>query len=422
VRVAVVTGLFPVLWETPFLNQVTGLVELGHEVDVYADQPQPGVPSHPDIPRLGLLQRTHYPYQLPKSLRRRWPAALRLIQQHSGPDRAALLHSLNPFVFWRRATSLDQLRRTAAFLPRRTYDVCYCPFVQDARKVLRFRKLGLLPGKLVVALRGSDFSRYLKQRGPQVYRRVFTEADLLLPVCEAFATRLRSLGCPPDKVVVHHTGINLERFPFRPRQRPEGELRLITVGRLVEKKGISYALRAVRRLCDAGVEASYEVVGEGPLRSRLQQESEQLGLTGRVRFAGMKSHGQVQQALERAHILLAPCVTASDGDEEGIPNVLREGMASGLPVIATYHSGIPELVEDGRTGYLAPEHDSDTLSECVLRLARNPGLWEPLTAAARRRVEEDDIERLNRRFVALLQETGGGPARSRVGARVGASA
>jgi colanic acid/amylovoran biosynthesis glycosyltransferase len=422
VRVALVTGLFPVLWETPFLNQVTGLVELGHEVDVYADQPQPGVPAHPDIARLGLLQRTRYPYPLPKSPGQRWSAAIELIRRYSGPERATLVRSLNPFVFWRRATSLDQLRRTAAFLPQQSYDVCYCPFAQDARRVLRLRKLDLLPGKLVVALRGSDFSRYLKQRGAGVYRQVFAEADLLLPVCEAFAARLRSLGCPPEKIAVHHTGINLKRFPFRPRQKPQGELRLITVGRLVEKKGISYALRAVRQLCDAGVELSYQVIGEGPLRSLLEHESELLGIGRRVRFAGVRSHGEVEQALGEAHILLAPCVTARDGDEEGIPNVLREGMASGLPVVATYHSGIPELIEDGRTGYLAPEHDSESLSERVLRLLQNADLWGPIVAAARRRVEEDDIERLNRRFVELLQGSAVETARRPAGATAAASA
>ncbi len=130
------------LWETPFLNQVTGLVELGHEVDIYADQPQPGVPAHPDIARLGLLDRTRYPIQLPTAPIERWREVFRLIRRHRGQDRATLLRTLNPLVFWRRATSLDQLRRTAPFLPQQSYDICYCPFAQDARRSLRYRKLG----------------------------------------------------------------------------------------------------------------------------------------------------------------------------------------------------------------------------------------------------------------------------------------
>jgi colanic acid/amylovoran biosynthesis glycosyltransferase len=409
-RIAVLTGLFPVLWETPFLNQITGLVELGHEVDIYADQPQPGVPAHPDIERLGLMQRTRYPLPLAKDLGTRFREAFRLILSHRGLERAALLRSLNPFMFWTRALSLDQLRRTAPFLPRRDYDICYCPFAQDARKSLRLRKSGVLRGKLVVALRGSDFSRYLVRRGNQVYGRVFEEADLFLPVCGAFAARLRLLGCPGGKIVVHHTGINLSRFPYRPRARPARELRLVTVGRLVEKKGITYSLQAVRRLCDSGLEVSYEIVGDGPLRQQLERESGLLGLFSRVRFRGWQTHTQVQEALDRADVLLAPCITAADGDEEGIPNVLREGMATGLPVISTWHSGIPELIEDGRTGFLVPERDTESLVARVRTLAERPEAWPPLVAAGRARVEQDEIQGLNNRLVLLLGDLlAGGP-------------
>jgi colanic acid/amylovoran biosynthesis glycosyltransferase len=404
VRIAVLTGLFPVLWETPFLNQITGLVERGHEVDIYADQPQPGVPAHPDIDRLRLLERTRYRAAPSRSHQFHWSDAVKLIESHRGRDRLTLLRTLNPFVFRQRALSLDQLRRTAPFLPRRPYDICYCPFAQDARRSLRLRRLGVLPGKLVVALRGSDISRYVAQRGKRVYRRLFRKGDLFLPVCEAFARRIVSLGCSPAKIVVHHTGLNLHRFPYRPRQlRNAAALRLITVGRLVEKKGIEYALRAVRQLADDGLNLRYEIVGDGPLKQQLEREVELLGLGGRVRLSGWQTHSQVQEALDRADVLLAPCVTASDGDEEGIPNVLREGMAAGLPVIGTYHSGIPELIEDGVSGYLVPERDSTALADRVRRLATHPEEWLPLTGAARAKVEEDDIDRLNDRLVNLLE-------------------
>jgi colanic acid/amylovoran biosynthesis glycosyltransferase len=421
VRIAVLTGSFPVLWETPFLNQITGLVELGHEVDIYADRPQPEGPAHPDIPRLSLLQRTRYPLQLPPTRGARWAEALRLIRNAQGQDRTALLRALNPFLFWKRATSLDQFRRTAPFLPVRPYDVCYCPFAQDARRSLRLRKLGVLGGKLVTALRGSDFSRYLAQRGRNVYRKLFREGDLFLPVCDAFASRLLALGCPPEKIVVHYTGINLNRFPHRPRQRPPRELRLITVGRLVEKKGITYGLRAVRELVDAGIEIEYEIVGGGPLKEPLQRELQQLGLASRVRFLDWQTQAQVQKALDRADVLMAPCVTAADGDEEGIPNVLREGMASGLPVISTTHSGIPELIEDGRTGFLVPERDPSAIADRLRRLAEHPEIWDPMIAAARNRVEQDDIEVLNQRFVALLQRSVGTATTSAPPVRAAAS-
>jgi len=405
VRIAVLTGLFPVLWETPFLNQITGLVERGHEVDIYADQPQPGVPAHPDVDRLRLMDRVRYPVRLPGPRRQRWAAAARLIHTHHGHERGVLLRTLNPFVFWHRATSLEQLRRTAAFLPSRRYDICYCPFAQDARKSLRLRRLGVLGGKLVVALRGSDFSRYIAQRGERVYRSLFREGDLFLPVCQAFAARAIGLGCPPSRMVVHRTGINLTRFPFRPRGYDGHEpLRLVTVGRLVEKKGIEYALAAVRKLTDEGMDVKYDIVGDGPLRQDLEGRIELMNLSGRVSLLGSQGHAGVQECLARSHILLAPSVTARDGDQEGIPNVIREGMAVGLPVIGTIHSGIPELIEDGVSGYLVPERDPAALAARIRHLARHAGEWRPLIMAARARVQEDDIDTLNDRFVELLRD------------------
>jgi colanic acid/amylovoran/stewartan biosynthesis glycosyltransferase WcaL/AmsK/CpsK len=404
VRVAFLTGEFPVLWETPFLNQITGLVERGHDVDIYADRPQLGVPAHPDVARLGLLDRARYPLQLPPAGRQRWAEVVRLIMARRGEERAVLLRTLNPLIYRQRALSLEQFRRTSAFLPRRTYDICYCAFAQDARRSLRIRRLGVLGGKLVVALRGSDITRYLTHRGEGVYAKLFRKGDLFLPVCEAFARQLVRLGCPPSRIVVHHTGINLKRFPFRPPQRDgSGPLRLLTVARLVEKKGIEYALRAVRQLDQEGMDLSYEVVGDGPLKQKLELQVEKLGLAERVRLVGAQSHAQVQQALDRANILLAPCVTARDGDQEGIPNVLREAMAVGLPVIATHHSGIPELVEDGVSGYLVPERDPAAIVRAVRHLADHPEQWLPLARAARARVEEDDIEKLNDRLVGLLE-------------------
>lgn len=330
-RIAVLTGLFPVMWETPFLNQITGLIEQGHEVDIYADQPQPGVPAHPDVERLGLLERTYYPPALPQE-HGRWQQTVKLIRSHRGRNRRILLRTLNPLVFWRRAFSLDQLRRTAPFLPVRTYDICYCPFGQDSRKALRLRRIGALTGKLVVAFRGSDLCRYVSQRGSRAYRKVFRAGDLFLPVCEAFARRMIELGCPSSRLKVHHTGINLRRFPYRLRRASPGQpLRLASVGRLVEKKGIEYAINAVAQLSREGFDVTYEVVGDGPLKPELQGKVEQMELTSRVRLVGWRTHTQVRETLDSADILLAPCVRGFDGDEEGIPNVLREGMAVGVP-------------------------------------------------------------------------------------------
>jgi colanic acid/amylovoran biosynthesis glycosyltransferase len=404
VRVALLTALFPVLSEIPFLNQIVGLVERGHEVDIYADGPQPGGAFHPDVGRLGLESRTRYPIRWPAGRLERWRAAARLLAAHRGSERRLLLRTLDPSRFWHRAWTLDQLRRTARFLPVRPYDVCYCAFGMDAPHALRLRRLGALTGELIVAFRGADTTKYVARRGPRVYGRTFREARLLLPVCEFLARRLLQLGAPPERVVVHRTGIDLRRWPYRER-RPEagGGLRLVSVGRLVEKKGIAQVLGALRLLADRGIRAEYRVFGDGPLRERLGMLAAELGIADRVAFEGRQAQEAVHEGLARSDVLVAASVTAADGDEEGIPNVLKEAMASGMPVIGTRHAGIPELVEDGVSGWLVPERDEPALAEALVRLASEPERWAAMGRAGRAKIEREyDIDRLNDRFAGML--------------------
>ncbi len=404
-RVAFLTALFPVLSEIPFLNQIVGLIERGHQVDVYADAPQQGGPFHPDVARLGLQALTRYPLRWPMDRVARWRAAAGVVLAGRGADRRTLLRTLDPTRFWHRAWTLDQLRRTARFVPVRSYDICYCAFGIDAPHALRLRRLGVLGGELVVAFRGADTTKYVARRGPRVYARTFQHARLLLPVCDFLGRKLVALGAPSERVLVHRTGIDLRKWPWRERaRRGHGPLRLVTVGRLVEKKGIEYALRAIRILKDRGVDVEYRVLGDGPRRDRLDRLARELGIGDRVTLQGRHGQEKVRDVLDASDVLVAASVTAADSDEEGIPNVLKEAMASGMPVVATRHAGIPELVEDGVSGLLVPERDAVALADALDWLAREPGRWAAMGRAGRAKIElEYDIHRLNDRLAGLLQ-------------------
>jgi colanic acid/amylovoran biosynthesis glycosyltransferase len=234
-------------------------------------------------------------------------------------------------------------------------------------------------------------------------------------VCEFLGRRLVALGAPPERVVVHRTGIDLRRWPYRERgPSPGGRLRLATVGRLVEKKGIEYVLRAVRILADRGVDVEYRILGEGPRRERLERLVAELGIAGRVRLHGRHEQQAVREEVESSDLLVAASVTAADGDEEGIPNVLKEAMALGLPVIGTRHAGIPELIEDGVSGLLVPERDELALADALQHLAGEPGRWAALGRAGRTRIEREyDIDTLNDRLAGLLENLTRPEARSR---------
>ena len=401
-RIAFIPGLFPMLSETPVLNQITGLVKRGHAVDIFGDRPRSPGAYHPSIDRYQLLERARWTRPSPPSQIQRWIDVTRMVREASGPSRRILLRTLHPR--WGPRGLTGRLAHEAsAFLPPGEYDIIHGGFGQEGRRALRMKRLGALKGRLVTAIQGADLSKFVQTRGPDVYQDLFRVCDLFLPVSSFFGRRLTEMGCPPEKIVVMRTGIDLELFAYRPRV-PAETLRLVSVGRLVEKKGLEDALKAMAMLAGSGVPVEYDIVGDGPLRPRLEALVRDLGLGERVRFMGSQGQETLPAILAAAQVMLVPSVTAPTGDQEGIPNVIKEGMALGLLVVSTRHAGIPELVEDGVTGYLADERDPAGLARSVSLLKDSSDRWPAIQDAARRRVEEEyEIERLNDRLVEIYE-------------------
>jgi colanic acid/amylovoran biosynthesis glycosyltransferase len=403
-RVAMLVRKFPKLSETFILNQITGLLDAGVEVDVFAWTAGNDDAVHLDVDRYDLMSRTHY--LQPRGSRLGRVAA---ILGNLGATRGAwrrpglLIRALNVGRYGRAAYSLALLHEATAFVRREPRDIVHCQFGQLGHKALTLREIGALPGRLVVSFRGWDLTGHRVRHG---YGPLFEAADLCLPVCEVFRERLIEAGCDPGKIRVHRSGIDLRNFEYVERSRASGgPFRLLTVARLVEKKGVEYGIRAVAALKDSGRKVAYRIVGDGPLRSELESLGEKLGLGDSLRFSGDQDHGQVVEALREADVLVAPSVTARSGDQEGIPNSLKEAMATGLPVVSTLHSGIPELVDDGTSGFLVPERDVETLAERLAFLADQPETAAAMGRSGRERIEaEYDCELLNQRLLELYRE------------------
>jgi colanic acid/amylovoran biosynthesis glycosyltransferase len=294
------------------------------------------------------------------------------------------------FAYKKHLLSLDALYEGACFRNGGRYDLLHCQFGTLARPVLKHRKAGLLSGKLVVQFRGFDISEHVQKCGPRVYERVFREADWFLANCRWFRDRAVALGCPPDRIDVIPSGVEIDDFPYRARtQGPDGVLRLVSVGRLVEKKGFDDALAAVALLKAAGTRVRYLIVGDGPLRPELEQRARALGLSGEVELLGARNHAGVADVLAWGQLFLAPSKRAGDGAEDAAINTLKEAMAAGLPVVSTRHGGIPELVEHGVTGLLAPEGDPVGLAEALSALAAGAARWPEMGRLGRARVAAD---------------------------------
>jgi glycosyltransferase involved in cell wall biosynthesis len=227
-------------------------------------------------------------------------------------------------------------------------------------------------------------------------KRLMRDGDLFLAVSDSLRETALARRFPAERTRTHYLGVDLERF------RPGGERDaglILHVGRLVEKKGTTVLIDALARLS----EARLVVIGDGPERARLERQA--AGLCGRVRFLGALEPAAVVEWMQRAALLAAPSVTARDGDSEGLPTVIVEAAACGMPVVATLHSGIPEAVVDGETGFLAPEHDAAAVAERIARLLGSADLRARMGAAARRLAEDKfDLRRQTARLEGIYDE------------------
>ena len=157
----------------------------------------------------------------------------------------------------------------------------------------------------------------------------------------------------------------------------------MSTGRLVEKKGLEYSIRAITRIMQHHPNIRYTIIGDGSLKPDLQQLIEELALSQQVSLLGWRKQEEVIKILDRSQILVAPSVTAADGNQDAPVNTLKEAMAMGLPVIGTLHGGIPELIEDAVSGFLVPERNPEAISEKLSYLIEHPEIWVSMGQAGR---------------------------------------
>ena len=189
---------------------------------------------------------------------------------------------------------------------------------------------------------------------------------------ESLKRAVIQLGCAPEKIEIQRAGIPISDFPFRGRNAPDrGEWRLLQAGRLIEKKGIKTTLRAFTKFLREFPAARLTVAGDGPQLDELQSLARELQIDAAVGFPGIVSQKQLCELFYASHIFLHPSETGHDGNQEGVPNSMLEAMATGLPVFATRHGGIPEAVKDNISGILVEERDYESLADALIDCAKD---------------------------------------------------
>ncbi|MFH1674655.1 MAG: glycosyltransferase [Pseudomonadota bacterium] len=409
-KIAFILYHFPVLSETFILNQITGLIDRGHDVHIFCKSPYRDKIHHAEVDRYNLMGRTCYyrtsDKRLPENKIERVVKAARLLVSHLNRKPLPLLKALDFFTYGRMASSLGIFYTTVPFLEKNIheYDIAHCHFGPNGDLAALLRNLGAFRGKIVTTFHGeagyTDEKKYEKG-----FKRLFEAGDLFLPMSEREKQTLIDCGCNPRKVVVHRMGIDTGKFAGSPHKaKTNGSVQLLTVGRLVEKKGVEYGIQCVAKVAKKYPNIEYKVAGDGPLRSDLQGLIDQLNINDKVTLLGSMPQEKVVELIKTADLFLAPSVYSKDGDQEGVPVVIMEAMAQGLPVLSTHHAGIPELVQDGVSGFLVPERDVDALAGKLDYLLEHQELWDTMGQAGRDYIEKfHDINKLNDRLVGIFQ-------------------
>ena len=407
-RLAYLLKRFPRLSETFVLNEMLELQRQGVELRIYALMDPQERQVHPEAARL----RTQVVYL--HDSRRKFRSWVRLL---GGAVLHALSHPLGALrVGWALVTvhrSVPSLRHAieglwlARDLRRNSVGHLHAHFIHSPAAVAYLAFLAAGPPFSVTA-HAKDLYTTLR-RNLRIRARAarfvitctrFNAAHLAGVLSESFpALSHKAVGLH----LIYH-GTDLKRFG--PDRSGVATDRILSVGRLVPKKGFQDLVDALALLHNKGRRINADVYGGGPLREELEGRATEVGLEGRLTFHGARLQDEILAAYRRAAVFVLAPVVMDDGDRDGIPNVLVEAMASGVPVVATRISGIPELITDGVDGLLVDEQDPAALAGAIERVLLDPALAARLGHAGRRRVEQDfDLVVNTRRLRALFQGT-----------------
>lgn len=279
-------------------------------------------------------------------------------------------------------------------------------FGLDSYRLLGLKKYFGLP--LVVNFYGYDVIRLPNEYGwKRRYKKLAREGDLFIAGSEDMKRNLLELGFPESNIRILKLGMDVKSIAYE--ERTSAGPKLMMVGRMVEKKGFTYAIDAIKILKNKNIDVTLDLYGDGKLRKNLEQKVNQLSLQNAITFHGQKTNDVIIHELYKHDILLVPSVQAKDGDREGIPQTTVEGMATGIPVIASQHAGLPELVIHEKTGLSVPEHNPGMIAKAVERYLNEPQLAQRISKSERQFVEKNHnihtlVNQLEKYYKHLIED------------------
>lgn len=380
--IAYVLKMYPRFSETFIVSEILAREAAGEEVVIYSMRPPVDHRFHPELAR---VQAPVYPISRATSPRRFWD----VVRAASAQD-VRLAEGI--------ASSLPDLLRESADDAEQAITVSALALEHGVRHFhAHFASMSTTVARLASLITGIPYSFtahakdiFHESVDPDDLRRKLRDAHHAITISNFNLEFLRTTygKAVTSRLHLVYNGIDLDRFAYRPRaQMPEAP-RILSVGRLVEKKGFDQLVAAAAQLLKAGRELTVTIIGEGPLRAELTQQIVDLGVQDHVRLLGPRTQEEVREALMSHDLFVAPFQVAADGNADGLPTVLLEAMAVGIPIVAGDVTAVGEVIRTGETGWLVPSNDLPALVSAMSEALDSTTDIDTITAGARARVEE----------------------------------
>lgn len=396
---------FPKLSETFILNQIKGLVNKGHQITILARNKENNEKVHKDVEEYNLENKVIYyrNYSKQGKFTTMFFFLLNVLIHYMKKIFNKRYKGNIPFIHILKQRDLLFLLKVCN-KNEMNFDIIQAHFGPNGAMAQVLIDQGLIKGNLYTTFHGYDMLSYVRRKGENVYKHLFSSNNVLLPISEYWKKKLIEFGADPSKIYVHHMGIDIEKFKFKPVLINKGkQIKILSVARFVEKKGLIYGISAVSKLIKEGYNINYTIIGGGPLEEEYRTYINSKGLSNYIELIGWRTQEEIVEIMENSHIMLLPSITSNDGDMEGIPVILMEAMAMGKIVVSTRHSGIPELIDDKINGFLVDEKDINGLSTIIKYIVNSRKDSIQLQLNARRTIEEKfNIEILNNNLIEIF--------------------
>lgn len=399
-RIAFFVSRFPSVSETFIIDQITGLINIGYNVDIFSRIRPDCSTLHSEIQAYNLLKKTYY---LPKKPNSKTACRLCALKYILTNILVSPLRTFRALRFLSGQAGGFSYKEFFIIMPmiRARYDVIHCHFGHNANMVLSFKKIFPESG-FIVMFHGSDILLGL-EKGSGFYHELFSYADKILANSSYTKRRLLEFGASDEKTIVHPAGIDLDCFSRKhlSDHKTSDTIYLLTVARLVEEKAIDIGLQAFSKVLrnQHEIKMIWHIVGDGLLKDKLIELATRLGIRDKVIFHGAIQRPEVIRFFEEADLFMLPSIS------EGLGMVLLEAQAMRIPVISTTAGGIPSAVIDGESAFLVDPGEVGALSERLEFLICNPQLWPAMGEAGRKFVEQKyDARQLNQRLVEIYRE------------------